>query len=302
MELAPIVLFVYNRPRHTKETIEALQKNGLAKESELFIYSDAPKDEKAKEGVDEVRRYIEGIEGFKRVTIVKREKNFGLARSIVDGVTKVVNEYGKVIVLEDDLITSPYFLRFMNDALERYKNEKSVWHVSGYTPPLPTGSLDGHFFLRPTTCWGWATWSDRWRHFKKDTDYFLGRFDKKRIRAFNIDNSYDYYGHILLNHDKTIDTWAIFWYATVFFSDGLSLHPKESFVKNIGHDASGVHCQSSCGYDVELSESYDPGELPGREEIVLSESMSKELSKYYKTLKKPIAARIVNKLKYIIGK
>jgi GT2 family glycosyltransferase len=114
---APIALFVYNRPWHTRQTVEALKKNELASESELFIYSDAPKNGKAKEKVKEVREYIKTIDGFKKVTIIERENNWGLADSIIDGVTKIVNEYGKIIVLEDDLVTSPYFLKFMNEAL-----------------------------------------------------------------------------------------------------------------------------------------------------------------------------------------
>ena len=116
-DLAPIVLFVYNRPDHTRQTVEALQKNELAIDSELFIYSDATKNENAEQKVNEVREYIKNINGFKKVTIVEREKNWGLANSIIDGVTKIVNEYGKIIVLEDDLVTSPYFLKFMNWAL-----------------------------------------------------------------------------------------------------------------------------------------------------------------------------------------
>ena len=131
-KLAPIVLFVYNRPEHTKLTVMALQKNELARESELFIYSDAPKNLDVKVKTDEVRKYIKSISGFKKIIIIEREKNWGLAASIIDGVTKIINEYGKIIVLEDDLVTSSYFLKFMNEALEFYKNEDKVWHISGW--------------------------------------------------------------------------------------------------------------------------------------------------------------------------
>ena len=172
--LAPIVLFVYNRPLHTKQTIEALQKNELAKESELFIYSDAPKSSEVQSDVDEIREYIKSINGFKKVTIVERDENWGLANSIIDGVTKIVNEYGKIIVLEDDLVTSPYFLRFMNDSLARYETEERVWHISGYSQPFNKLNIKEHFFIKPTTCWGWGTWLNRWNFFKKDTlSYFF---------------------------------------------------------------------------------------------------------------------------------
>ena len=120
--LSPIVLFVYNRPWHTQQTIEALQKNELASESNLIIYSDEANNKNVQENVDKVRLYIDQIDKFKKVTIIKRETNWGLANNIIDGVTKVVNQYGKIIVLEDDMITSPYFLKYMNEALEIYKD------------------------------------------------------------------------------------------------------------------------------------------------------------------------------------
>ena len=132
-DLAPIVLFVYNRPWHTKQTIEALRKNELAKDSNLFIYSDEAKNDEARKSVYEVREYIDTIDGFKNITIIKREKNFGLASSIIDGVTKIINKYGKVIVLEDDLITSAYFLNFMNAGLDAFKNRDDIFSITGFS-------------------------------------------------------------------------------------------------------------------------------------------------------------------------
>jgi hypothetical protein len=212
--LAPIVLFVYNRPWHTKQTIEALQKNELASESELFIYSDAPKNKKAEEKVKKVREYIKNIDGFKKITIIEREKNWGLANNIINGVTEIVNKYGKIIVLEDDLVTSPYFLRFMNEALEFYKHNEKVMHISGYMFPVFNDDLEDTFFIKPTTCWGWATWDRAWKYYKKDVDYYLKIFDKKMIYDFNLNNSYKYFDQIIQNKEGKINTWAIFWYAS----------------------------------------------------------------------------------------
>jgi len=130
MNLAPIVLFVYDRPDHVKQTVEALKKNELALNSELFIYSDAAKNKNGEDKVIKVRQYIKNLDGFKKVTIFERNKNLGLASSIINGVTKIVNDYGKVIVLEDDLVTSPFFLKYMNEALELYKEERRVREVS----------------------------------------------------------------------------------------------------------------------------------------------------------------------------
>jgi hypothetical protein len=251
--LAPIVLFVYNRPNHTRETIQALQKNELACESELFIYSDAPKNENALTQVNEVRAYIKTIGGFKRVTVIEREKNWGLANSIIDGVTKIINKYGKIIVLEDDLVTSPYFLKFMNEALEVYKDEKKVWHVSGWNYPIETNGLDDVFFWRLMNCWGWATWADRWAHYEKNVAKTINEFSKDDIYNFNINGIENFWTQVTLNKEGKINTWAIFWYATIFKHNGLCLNPSQTFVANIGHDGSGVHCAQSCRFNGELS-------------------------------------------------
>ncbi|MFV9972448.1 MAG: hypothetical protein AB8V06_06085 [Francisella endosymbiont of Hyalomma asiaticum] len=138
---------------HTQQTIEALQKNKLAIDSELFIYSDAPKNENALEKVQVVRNYIKTIKGFRKVTIIKREKNWWLSDSIIDGVTKIVNQYGKIIVLEDDIVTSLYFLKFMNDALEFYKNEEKVWHINGWNYPIEIENFSDTFLWRVMNCW-----------------------------------------------------------------------------------------------------------------------------------------------------
>ena len=239
--LAPIVLFVYNRPNHTKQTLEALKNNVLANKSELFIYSDAAKFEIDQINVFKVREYIRSIHGFKNITIIEREKNWGLANSIIDGVTKIVNEYGKIIVLEDDIVTSPYFLKFMNEALEIYKMEKKVWHISGWNYPIDTDGLDDVFFYRFMNCWGWATWEDRWKHFEKNTDKALAEFTKEAIYRFNLDGAKNFWKQVLENHKNKINTWAIFWYITIFKKNGLCLNPSQTFVVNIGNDSSGIH-------------------------------------------------------------
>lgn len=146
MGLAPIALFVYNRPEHTRKTIDALKKNVLADASDLIIFSDAPKTSDSDSSVQEVRAILESIEGFKSVKILKRDKNWGLSKSIIDGVSRVCGDYGKVIVLEDDLVTSPYFLKFMNDGLDYYEAETRVISVHGYIYPVPE-NLPATFFF-----------------------------------------------------------------------------------------------------------------------------------------------------------
>ncbi|MBT6440536.1 MAG: glycosyltransferase [Flavobacteriales bacterium] len=299
MNLAPIVLFVYNRPWHTKQTVEALQKNELAKESELFIYCDEAKNEDAGKSVDEVREYIDKVDGFKKVTIIKREKNWGLADSIIDGVTKIVNEYGKIIVLEDDMVTSPYFLKFMNEALEFYKDEEKVWHISGWNYPIDTDGLDDVFLWRLMNCWGWATWADKWEYFEKDIDKTISKFSKKDIMIFNLDGYELYWNQVILNKNNKINTWAVFWYATIFKQNGLCLNPSQTYVENIGHDGSGIHCGESDSYSNTLS---------SLKNINISCTLSEnqlafqKIQYFYKKQKKSLLVRVINKLSRIIFK
>jgi len=185
MIFAPIVLFTYNRPWHTRRTIEALQKNHLASESVIFIFSDGPKTEEDEPKVEEVRKFLKTIQGFKQIEIIEREKNWGLAKNIIDGVTKVVNEYGKVIVLEDDIVTSPSFLKFMNEALNRFEDKEKVMHISGYMYPIKTEGLPDTFFIKPTSCWGWATWKRAWKFFERNPQKQINSLTKDQIKDFN---------------------------------------------------------------------------------------------------------------------
>lgn len=243
MRLAPIVLFTYNRPWHTQETVKALLKNAEVKNSDLIVFSDGPKDDRSENQVREVRRYLYDIVGFRSVHIVERDTNLGLADSIISGVTEVMKEYGRVIVLEDDIVTSPYFLIYMNKALEFYENEKKVWHISGWSYPIDPAGLPDTFLWRVMNCWGWATWADRWSFYKKNCDVLIKRFSKKDIKRFNLDGYADFWKQVVLNYKGKINTWAIFWYATIFTNEGLCLNPSLSYTLNIGHDGSGTHCK-----------------------------------------------------------
>jgi hypothetical protein len=298
--LAPVTLFVYNRPWHTRQTVETLKKNELANESELFIFSDAPKNEGAEKKVKEVREFIKKIEGFKKVTIIEREKNWGLADSIIDGVTNIVNKYGKIIVLEDDLVTSPYFLKFMNEALEYYKDEKKVWHISGWNYPIDTSNLSDVFFWRVMNCWGWATWQDRWECFSKDIDKTINDFSKKEIKQFNLDGAYNFWKQVIDNKNGKISTWAIFWYATIFKQNGLCLNPSKTFVKNIGNDGSGENCGKTNKYCANLS---------FEKKIKFINTINEDkvflfkIKKFFRAQRKTFLARFVNKLsRMFIGK
>lgn len=247
-ELAPIALFVYNRPEHTKRTIDALKNNKLANQSELFIFSDWAKNDENIKDVETVRKYLKTITGFKKITIIERESNWGLAQSIIDGVTNIINKYNKIIVVEDDLLASPYFLYFMNDALFFYEDKAKVWHISGWNYPIDSSELGEYFFWNTMNCWGWATWKNRWENFEKNPKRLIREWSEEQIKQFDLDNSGIFWSQILANMEGKIDTWAIFWYATIFEHDGLCLNPTKTFVKNFGHDGTGTNCTKKNNY------------------------------------------------------
>ncbi len=298
-QLAPIVLFVYNRPSHTRRTIESLKKNYLADESMLYIYSDSGKCNDDDSGVYQVRELLKNVNGFKRVIINERKSNWGLAKNIIDGVTSLVNEYGKVIVMEDDLVTSPYFLKYMNDSLKLYADQKKVWHISGWNYPIDTSDLEDVFLWRFMNCWGWSTWSDRWRHYEKNIDKVINEFSKEQIDYINLDNTDTSWSQVIRNKEKRIDTWAIFWYLSIIRNKGLCLNPSNSLVINIGNDGSGENCQATDSFTTKLSVT---------KELIVSTKVKEnviavnEVKKFYKSLKKPLLKRIFNKVKLIISK
>jgi hypothetical protein len=299
-KITPVVLFVYNRPWHTKQTIEALQKNELASESDLIIYSDGARNSNNLLKVKEVRDYIRTIDGFKKVTIIEQETNLGLALSIIRGVTKIVNEHGKIIVLEDDMVTSPYFLKFMNDALTFYENEDKVWHICGWSYPVNLTCKNDVYLHRVMECWGWATWKKNWHYYEKNTKKLIKDFSKDDIKRFNLDGTYNGWLQVTLNRYGYIDTWAIYWYATIFKKNGLCVNPVKSFVKNIGLDGSGQNCKDPSYRDnVILNNKRD---MQFISDVYEDNDLIKQIKLYFKKVEKNIAVKIFNKLTRAIFK
>ena len=266
MSFAPIVLFVYNRPWHTCQTVAALQKNENASESDLFIYADGAKSEQDWDKVNQVRKYIKSINGFKSVNIALSDNNKGLANSIVNGVTEVINKFGKVIVLEDDIVTSPGFLKYMNEALNLYEKEEKVMHISGYFSPVIT-KLPETFFYNQTSCWGWATWERAWNYFNSNANYLYNEIIKQnKTKEFNIDDSYPFLSQLEANINGNLYTWAIKWHASVFLNHGLCLHPNKSLVQNIGHDGTGENSLNSNNYYIKtLADNIPVSKIPLKE-------------------------------------
>ena len=254
MNCVPIALFAYNRPQHLRRTVEALRKNDLASKSRLYIFCDAARKPETLAEVEEVRAYARTVDGFAAVIVKTQEKNLGLAASITSGVTALTAEYGRVIVLEDDLVTSPDFLQFMNRGLELYADVPHVASISGYSYPVK-GKLPDSFFIRGADCWGWATWERAWQRYNCDAEALLAA-----LQDFDLADAFDYNGaasNIAMLEDQMAslnDSWAVRWHASTFIADMLTLYPGRSLVQNIGFDGTGVHCKTaSTSYDVELA-------------------------------------------------
>ena len=268
--LAPIALFVYNRPEHTRRTLNYLKKNLLADESRLYIFSDAPKTEDDKPRVEQVRVLLRSVEGFKAVKVTERRDNLGLSRSIISGVTQLVDEYGKVIVFEDDLLSSPYTLQYFNEALTHYENEEKVMHIGAYMYNLAAKNLPETFFFRAATSWGWATWARAWKHFNPDADQLISRFDSKMISQFSIEGTMNFWKQLQQFKAGKNDSWAIRWYASIFLKGGLTLNPSASLIHNIGNDGTGVHSNKENMYAVKIAEqpvTQFPAEIRENEQV-----------------------------------
>jgi hypothetical protein len=260
--LAPVVVFVYARPEHTIQTIESLAKNVWANETEVYIYSDAARNKKDQQNVELVREYIDTLEKrnlFKSLHIIKSDANNGLARSVISGVTEIIEKHGKVIVVEDDLVSAPDFLQFMNDALDFYNDDNRIWSICGYTfkMKIPSDYKHDIYLSYRGGSWGWATWKDRWEKVDWDVnDYPLFKNNRKLRALFNrggrdMANMLDDQIH------GRIDSWAVRWCYAQSKLDMLTVYPVISRIKNIGLDGTGTHSGITSKYDTDMSNGED---------------------------------------------
>jgi len=296
-ELAPIVLFVYNRPSHTKKTIEALKNNELAGESDLFIFADNTIDDKNKESVDSVRSFVKTIDGFKTVSIVERETNFGLAKNVISGVTKVIDRYSKVIVLEDDIVCSKTYLSYMNKLLSYYRSNENIYSVTGYTFPIkiPVEYKYDVYFSSRASSWGWGTWKDKWEIVDWDVnDYNNFMMNPEQIKSFNT-GGVDLTRMLKEQMLGKIDSWSVIWSYTHFKNNSYCVYPTKSRLRNIGADRSGVHTDKTKRFDVLIFE--DETELNLTEDIVFNEVIIKNFQKFFSQNKfKKIISKLINLL------
>jgi hypothetical protein len=242
--LAPIAIFAFNRPHHLRATLEALNANPDFIESPIYFFCDGPRNSAERAVVMKTREVASALLP-KHTQFTFRDHNIGLRKSIFQGVSDVISRHDKIIVVEDDLVVSPQFIRYMNSGLERYRLNERVMQISGHMFPVDMPLGNSPIFLPFTSTWGWATWSRAWARFD-----VTGRF-YERLRAnpqlqsrFNLNGAYPYYAMLNKQRRGKIDSWGILWYLSVFAADGLVLYPRQTLVSNKGFDATGTHCSA----------------------------------------------------------
>ncbi len=294
---APIALFTYSRAEHTKGVVESLLQNKEASESELYIFSDGPKTEDKRCAVEMNRQYIYTISGFKSIHIIEHEKNKGLANSLIAGITEIVNKYGRVIVVEDDLILSPYFLQFMNDALDKYANDDRVSAISAFLNPIDCEAPET-FFLRYFACWGWATWKRGWDLMNLDTKDLLKKI-RFKTHDFNIGGYGGFYGMLYCQKVGLVDSWAVRFYASSYLAGKLVLFPGQSLALQNGMDGTGTHSGNAPTMYDNMKLSANPIKLTDIP-VCENKEMFGAYARYYRGGRKMTLKRSFNQLRSFI--
>jgi hypothetical protein len=297
MKPAPIILFAYNRPWHTLQTLQSLKKNVLAAESALFIYIDGPKkdaSEEQRKKIEEVKKVCEQEKWCGEVHIIQSRENKGLSASVLGGVTEIVNRYGKVIVLEDDLVSDIYFLKFMNDALEIYGKDDAVASVTAYIYPVPE-KLPETFFLKGADCWGWATWKRAWNLLETDGKKLLTELKAKQLTGdFDFYGTYPYTSMLEDQVQGKNNSWAILWYASAYLKNKFTLYPGFSLIQNIGNDSSGTHSHNTDKFRVKFESR--PVEVK-RQSIEEDVPSKKKISCFFESLREEKRSGFLDELK-----
>lgn len=308
--LAPIILFLYNRLDHTKRTVEALQRNDLAGESDLYVFCDGPKNDSTQEQIKkvlEVQDYADTIEGFKHVFVQKQQVNKGLANSVISGVSEVIEKYGKVVVVEDDILTHPFFLRYMNDCLDTYQDRKDIYMIGGYNYniKIPHSYRDDVYVVYRSCSWGWATWKECWDLADWEvSDYQLMCNNMSLQSKFNRGGG-DMFPMLKAQMEGKIDSWAIRWDYSMYKHDALCLHPIMSMCDNCGLDGSGVHCSNmpdnftakmynKNSYRIRLNMSVKLNNIIARHFSYFQETGGKQIPTFF--------TKVRNKISYISSK
>ncbi len=255
MKYAPIIIFGFNRPAHLLRTLEAICLNPEVQETHLFAHLDGPRGEYDKAAIECTKNIFLAFQNrFSKFTLIERNNNFGLARSAIEGVNHVLSLYDRMIFLEDDNLTSPHFLKYMNDGLNLYESESKVSSISAYCYPVAHVFSEDTAFIRGSHSWGWATWASRWRLFNPDGSALFEALKKQDLcYRFDYDGSFTYTKMLKNQIHKKNNSWSILWMASTFLANTLTLFPRVSLVQNIGMDGSGEHCGETTSFYVDLS-------------------------------------------------
>jgi hypothetical protein len=285
-DLIPIAIFVFDRPDILQETLDALSKNQGIEKHQLIFFCDGPCENENSvrlKNIEKVYKVIESIKWSKDVKVFKKSKNFGLANSIVNGVSQVLNDYENVIVLEDDIKTSPFFLKYMRDSLLLYKNNLDVVSISGFNYPLENINVDYEtFFLKGTDCWGWATWQRGWAFFEPDAKILLRKINEKKIKKhFDFNGNYKF-SKMLKKTIRKNHSWAVKWYASAYLANKYTLYPVKSLVKNIGDKGTNVKQNNlkMLGHDISMKEIVS-FEIKVEQSEFMYAQISNHFAKYY---------------------
>jgi hypothetical protein len=276
---SPIVVFGFNRPVHLRQTLAALSENFGAGESDLIIFIDGPRDTNDAALIQAcVEASNDFVDRFRSFKLVQGPSNQGLAKSIISGISAVLEKYPTVIVVEDDLVTSPLFLDFINRGLNRYANDQEVASIHGFVTPFKK-PLSEPFFMRGADCWGWGTWRDRWELFNPNGQELLDQLESRELlKEFDLDSAYPFSGMLKDQIAGKNNSWAIRWHASIFLQNKLTLYPARTYVVNIGFDGSGTHTGHTSIYDSALS--LVQQQLPSK--IEASQAGVRELSRWYR--------------------
>ena len=300
MNFSPIIIFVYNRLHHLNTLFNSLQKNNLFKKSKVIVFSDGAKNEIDKDKIDKVRELLKKKLIPQNSEIIENNVNLGLSRNVIGGLNKIFQIYDRAIILEDDLELSPFFLNYMNDALNLYATSENVASISGYMYPIePKKFSNNYFFLKLIESWGWGTWKRAWKNFENDSLILKKKIDEKKlVNEFNFESGISYYKMLTDNINGLNDSWAVRWYASTFLKNMNTLFPSKSFVKNIGVDDSGQHCSYTTVYDTLVN--FDYKKLEKNHSL---ESLSDRLvvQSFFRKIKyKRYLDNVINKIKNFV--
>jgi hypothetical protein len=290
---APVALFAYRRPDHTAACVAALAANPEAAVTDLVAFLDGPRGEADWEAVERTKGVLQSAKGFATVEVVARPTNVGLARNVSAGLTEVLAARGRVIALEDDLVVSPAFLRYINSGLDLYADDEKIASIHGYV--YPTGcTLPSSFFLRGADCWGWGTWERAWKHYEADASRLAERLNVcSWQKEFDFLGAYPYRRMLRDAAAGKVDSWAIRWYASTFVDGMYTLYPGKSMVQNNGHDGTGSHGGPTSRYETSLSM-----EAPHLEALTpgTNQAAFDAFREYFLSLKPSLGIRIARRL------